>query len=283
MLLLANSIDVSEVPSEIKILPLGDVESRKGHFKVDDNSVQLIINGFKERKLDLVIDYEHQTLDNVQAPAAGWIKDIYEGTDALIAKVEWTDRAKQYLASKEYRYLSPVVMVGNQGGQAVGLHSVALTNSPAIDGMFPIVNSLTPQETPEQASDDILTALRKLLGLSIDSGTDKIISKIQGLLQAKAETENELQSMKYESYEKQVDDAVQYALKTGKITSHMVDSAKQMALKDLVAYKEYVSNAPVIVPLGRMNLEESARAKGTSSEINNLLGISDEDVMKYNC
>ena len=59
----------------------------------DDESVEMIRRYFKERKLDLVIDYEHQTLQDIQAPAGGWIKDIYKGEDALIAKVEWTQKS----------------------------------------------------------------------------------------------------------------------------------------------------------------------------------------------
>lgn len=67
---------------------------------MDDESVELIRQQFKDRKLDLVIDYEHQTLKDIQAPAGGWIKDIYKGDDAVIAKVEWTPRAEEYLKTK---------------------------------------------------------------------------------------------------------------------------------------------------------------------------------------
>ena len=83
------------MPKEIKILPLGLVHSQKGDFRVDDESVELIRQQFKYRKLDLVIDYEQQTLKDIQAPAGGWIKDIYKGDDAVIAKVEWTPRAEE--------------------------------------------------------------------------------------------------------------------------------------------------------------------------------------------
>lgn len=71
---------------------------------MDDESFELIRKQFKDRKLDLVIDYEHQTLSDVQAPAGGWIKDLYKGEDAIIAKVEWTPKAAEYLKNKEYRY-----------------------------------------------------------------------------------------------------------------------------------------------------------------------------------
>ena len=98
-----NTVGVVGVPKEINILPLGLVHSQKGDFRVDDESVELIRQQFKDRKLDLVIDYEHQTLKDIQAPAGGWIKDIYKGDDAVIAKVEWTPRAEEYLKNKEYK------------------------------------------------------------------------------------------------------------------------------------------------------------------------------------
>ena len=137
-----QGVELSGVPTEIKILPLGMVHSQKGDFNVDDESFELIRKQFKDRKLDLVIDYEHQTLSDVQAPAGGWIKDLYKGEDAIIAKVEWTPKAAEYLKNKEYRYLSPVVLVRKRDQKATAIHSVALTNTPAIDGMFALVNSI---------------------------------------------------------------------------------------------------------------------------------------------
>ena len=161
----SEPVTVDGVPNEIKILPLGMVHSQKGDFQVDDESVEMIRRYFKERKLDLVIDYEHQTLQDIQAPAGGWIKDIYKGEDALIAKVEWTQKAAEYLKNKEYRYLSPVVLVRKKDRKAMKLHSVALTNTPAIDGMFPIVNSEDIDDFKEEEDFMELKELITLLGL----------------------------------------------------------------------------------------------------------------------
>ena len=47
MLLIANSVNVSNVPEEIRILPCGTVESQKGVFKVDSESIDRIITRFK--------------------------------------------------------------------------------------------------------------------------------------------------------------------------------------------------------------------------------------------
>lgn len=181
-------VDVGNVPEEIKILPLGHVHSQKGDFEVDDESVKMICEQFKSRNLDLVIDYEHQTLKDMQAPAGGWIEEIYKGEDAIIAKVKWTDRAKEYLKNREYRYLSPVVIVRKKDRKATSIQSVALTNTPAIDGMFALVNSVdiaNLEENEEETQMD-MKELAAMLGLPEDA-TEEDIKK--ALATAKATME----------------------------------------------------------------------------------------------
>lgn len=196
----AEEVALDGVPEEIKLLPLGMVHNQKMDFKVDDESCEMIIRQFKGRRLDLVIDYEHQTLENIQAPAGGWIKDIWKGTDALVAKVEWTPKAKEYLLNKEYRYLSPVVMVRKNDRKAVSIHSVALTNTPAIDGMFAIVNSAgfpaeeIEKEKPNQGGNDmeLLQKLAELLGLPAEATEEDIIKAIEALIKGTAKQEEEV-------------------------------------------------------------------------------------------
>lgn len=171
-----EGIELSGVPTEIKILPLGRVHSQKGDFNVDEESFELIRKQFKDRKLDLVIDYEHQTLSDVQAPAGGWIKELYKGEDAIIAKVEWTAKAAEYLKNKEYRYLSPVVLVRKRDQKATAIHSVTLTNTPAIDGMFALVNSLDIEDISEGGNIMDLKELAKALGLP-ETATEEEIKK----------------------------------------------------------------------------------------------------------
>lgn len=67
----------------VKLLPLGLVHSTKGDFLVDHESFRSIRNRFMERQLQIPIDYEHQTLQDVQAPAAGWIKNIVLRNDGI--------------------------------------------------------------------------------------------------------------------------------------------------------------------------------------------------------
>lgn len=188
----AGAVSADGAPTEVKILPLGTVHSQKGDFIVDDESIDLIVNQFKGRKLDLVIDYEHQTLKDVQAPAGGWVKDIYKGNDALIAKVEWTKKAEEYLKNKEYKYLSPVVLVRKKDKKAACIHSLALTNTPAIDGMFALVNSMDMniENLKEEESMD-LKEIIALLGLPETATEEDVKKALQKAGNAAAEKKRE--------------------------------------------------------------------------------------------
>lgn len=184
-----NEIGVDGIPEEIRILPLGHVHSQKGEFIVDEESFKMIQKEFTDRKLDKVIDYEHQTLSNVQAPAGGWIKSFGKTEDAIVAKVEWTPKAMEYLQNKEYRYLSPVIVVRPSDQKVRAIHSVALTNTPAIDGMFAIANSLDIENDDDVnetgGSKMELLELIKLLGMEENATEDQVKKALEALATAK--------------------------------------------------------------------------------------------------
>lgn len=181
ILLSAGNVEVTDVPEEVKLLPLGKVCSTKGDFLVTKDSARNILEHFEKRKIDIVIDYEHQTLKDMPAPAGGWIKSLSIGEDAVLGKVEWTPAARKHLENKEYRYLSPVVLVSKKTGEAVYIQSVALTNTPAIDGMFAIVNSnkIENQTNPKEGGKEMdYKELLKSLGLPEDAKVETIMKKI---------------------------------------------------------------------------------------------------------
>ena len=174
-------VDVSGAPEIITVLPLGHVSSQKGEFDVDRESYEAMVEQIANRGVDLVVDYEHQTLSGDQAPAAGWVKELILDAGEIKARVEWTPKARAYLENKEYRYLSPVITVRKMDNKAMGLHSLALTNTPAIKGMTPIVNSqhfdLGGQQTME-----FLQKLAELFGLGADASEDQVLEAIQNCL-----------------------------------------------------------------------------------------------------
>jgi len=140
--------EIKDIPNEFQLLPYGriDIEGEPPAY-VDEESIASVIANFARRGNDMVIDYEHQTLKDVQAPAAGWIKRLVDkGREGIWAVVEWTERAKEYLKNREYRYFSPVFWVAKEGRRVVRIENVALTNLPKINQLRPIVAKLNREE-----------------------------------------------------------------------------------------------------------------------------------------
>jgi phage I-like protein len=132
---------IDTLPEWILLLPAGRVElvDRPDSLQLDPESLAVLVQAFRSRGVDLVIDYEHQSLQGRQAPAAGWIKDLEARSDGLWARVEWTPQAMEYLRNREYRYFSPVLQLDQETRQPLALMQVGLTNVPAIKRLPPLV------------------------------------------------------------------------------------------------------------------------------------------------
>ena len=265
----------NDVPTDILLLPFGEVETTKGKYVVDEKAAALVLSIFREIGNDIVIDYEHQTLKDVQAPAAGWIKDLYVGEDGVHAKVEWTERAKQYIANKEYRYFSPVVYVDEESGRAIYIQTVALTNLPATMNAKPLINKQKEEEAMKKileilgvsSEDEALKAIKaykqkkdaipkeilELLELKEDAGISEVKASILAFKQG-MKTSNDLakevKELKEKLLAKETEEIVEMALKKGKITPAQKEWALDYARKDIEGFKVYVQKAPQIVPVG---------------------------------
>lgn len=336
----SKEMEVGGAPEIISVLPLGHVKSAKGEFDVDGESFAAMKAQIAQRGVDLVIDYEHQTLTGEQAPAAGWVKELFLDDRQIKARVEWTDRAKVYLSNREYRYLSPVITVRKADNKAMGLHSIALTNTPAIEHMEAIVNSLDFEGG--QNTMDFMKELAKLLGLGEDATEEQVKEALKACLEEnKSLKESAAEAAKQQPPEddkvvankevcellglkagaatadvaaaimalkggniggvnlvervkdleakladRDAEEAVEMALKAGKITPTQRDWAKGYALKDLDDFRGFVEKAPQVVPMGDVGGSESLVLKHGEVDEATLLvckqiGISAEDVKQY--
>lgn len=180
-----SAAKVGNTDGLIKIVPKGQFAPVDGrtdtgvaHWTMTASLAQQIIAAFDAGQTDLVVDYEHATLKAAetgqQNPAAGWIsKYVWDDDRGLMGEVKWTQRAKDMIDSGEYRYLSPVLEYDTLGNVR-GLHSVALTNSPALDGMALAALSRQNSIKHKQETSMNKEALIKLLGLAADAD-DKAI------------------------------------------------------------------------------------------------------------
>lgn len=166
----------------IQIFPVGTFAARDGRpgnikgvavtaWRLTPDDAAALIVRWEQRKTQVVVDYEHQThlsdTNGQPAPAAGWIVRLRLLPDGLYADVEWTVRARAAVRAREYRYISPVFTYDKATGAVLDLHSVALTNNPALDGMAPAKakNEINPEQEGNPHMEKLLAMLRKLLGL----------------------------------------------------------------------------------------------------------------------
>jgi len=235
----------STAPEFVQVLPSGEVSPKgKTAFKVDGEAKALIMSAFDGSATDLVVDYEHQSLSGSEAPAAGWIKSLEDrGEEGVWARVQWTERAVEYLKKREYRYISPVVLVRKIDGRAVELLGAALTNLPAIEGMTPVVN-----------------------GAVVPPGF---------VLEAEHE------ALKEELREREVDALVKEALRDGRLTPPLVPWARSYAARDVSGFREYLGKACPLAPLGVSASERAPELKRSQREVNRLLGLDDGTFMRY--
>ena len=197
-LILSVLKEMTGAPSEFQLLPWGKIEIAGDEpAYLYDQEAGALIEEFKKRGNDMVIDYEHQTIQDVQAPAAGWIKRlVWKGTEGLWVAVEWTKRAEEYLKNREYRYFSPVLWITAKDRKVVLLENVALTNQPKINNLKPLMakmrhdgNDKGNQNQEREAI--MIEKLKKMFGLASDAGEDKVEEAVTQLVAKNAKLEGD--------------------------------------------------------------------------------------------
>lgn len=267
----------------------------------DADSIRRIIDRFRARGIDLVVDYEHQTeggdyaSPDGTAPAAGWVKELEDrGPDGLWARVQWTDRAMNLLRAREYRYFSPVFLYDRQTRRIAELVSIALTNTPRTVGIQPIV---AKNDSPHRKENDMefLKAAAKLLDLQESSTEDQVLAAIRAsrekpaygkavaaaldLPETASESEivatihaikqrpdlsAEVAALKSRLAARDRDDLVAAALKEGKITPAQKEWADRYALNDPDGFRVFVAKAPVVVPMAGIDDRKPAATETAS-------------------
>lgn len=255
-------LSTEEIPIRVVIAPWGTVESQKGEFVVDEESAASVIGSFNAHGTDLPIDYEHQTLGGEfaspdgRAPAAGWIKALsFEPGVGIIGHIEWTRQGREMLATREYRYLSPVALIRKSDRRLVGIHSAALTNKPAIVGMEAIVNREDAEPHPSDDEAVILCRLREELSLSADAHCGEVI----------AAAHRRLHELNQTARDADADQRIAAAQRAGKLTAAQTQWARAMIAKSPSLFDEWEATAPVVVSLGSTRPPTAAAAPRRSA------------------
>lgn len=301
-------------------------------FLVDQTAFDLLKAFIASQGNEIHFDYEHASLDKTAAPAAGWIKElVWEEGIGIRARVEWTAKAAEFIANKEYKYFSPVFYVRKSDSRISGLDSVALTNRPLTSNLTPILARLEAgleKETNKEekrmdrkelikalglendATDAlILEALAKLgiklpaaktetkevipekITAALDLKKDDDISTIVASILALKQTDKtgvsreDFKKLQAKLAEKEATDAVNAAMKAGKIAPVQKEWATEYAKDDLKGFQTFIAKAPVVVPFDKLPGKTEDKTAGTMTEtdlqIAKMMGVSEDDIKKY--
>jgi phage I-like protein len=285
---IAPDVEADDVSEWVHLIPAGTFRGRdgRGPYRLD---VQAVLDAFRAHGADLPVDYEHQSLSAGDkagpVPAAGWIQDLEARDDGLWARVSWTPTARQLLAAKEYRYLSPVFRHDKQG-RVVALEGAGLTHMPNL-----YLRAAARQEDPMD-----LTPLAEALGIDPSADIETIAAHAKQLREAATRepdptqwvpmsqhkaVADELAKLQTEIAKGKAESAVREAMSQGKLSPAMRDWALSYAVKDPDGFAEWVKAAPVVVSSGTTVAANAAQKPDALSDeeryVCAALGISESD------
>lgn len=121
-----------------------------------------------------------------------------------------------------------------------------------------------------------------LLDLPDSARTEDAVGKIMALKAGADSQRQEITDALNRIKDHEAEEAVMTALKTGKITAAQKDWAKAYALKDRTGFDSFIEKAPVVVPVGKLDLKDAPkRTTGVDSLVLKATGMSKEDIEKY--
>lgn len=265
LFVLKASIDIAKDAPWQKIGVTGKWDGHlNGTFEMNQTIFEQMVANYERSGIDVVVDYEHQTLWGGEAPASGWIlKDpisLKAENGELFAQIEWTDRAKAMIMSGEYRYMSPVFApntLAQTDGANIGwtLHSVALTNKPFLEELDEVRLNKLIQNTNHTKEEGTMNEAEKA---AIIADNEKLKAENEAL-----KTQNEQHA------EAQAEAKVDSAIAAKKLHPDQKESALKMCKADPAGFDTFMSAAkPMIqVPGDDMfdNKNNGTTAKGELS------------------
>lgn len=177
-------------PKEFRLFGAGKTSTTKGDVILDDAAVADSIAAFADHGNDLVVDYEHKSL-NAFGPAgsgkaAGWFKLEARNGELWATDVEWTKRAAQELTDREWRFFSPAVAL-DEKRRVQKVVNIGLTNIPATKHMTPLMASEFAEPLLLSTEDPTMKLFATLVGLSESAPEAEIYAALARLKDGNAE------------------------------------------------------------------------------------------------
>jgi phage I-like protein len=235
-----------KAPDRIPLFPApaaeGMIKARDGRIFWMKDAARVVAE-FNTDGHEIPLDWEHAAEIKAPmgepAPAAGWISLLSLESDGSIwGSVEWTDRGRASVESREYRYISPAFRLDPETREVLQLLTAGLTNTPAMTmPALTHVQNGEPKMNPE---------LLKLLGLDEKATSEQVVEATKQL-QAKISAESEAKV------------AAEAASK--KLEAELASArSSQPSLKDFVPRADYDATLARVEVLEKKAADEKAAA-----------------------
>ncbi|PPD34941.1 MAG: hypothetical protein CTY21_09485 [Methylomonas sp.] len=290
---LAFEIAPGGVATEAHLLPSGEFRADDGRpydtdmWRLDAAIAAQVIDRLRQRKNDTLIDYEHQSLrseyNGQPVIAAGWFHDMEfrDGKGLYATRIAWTDNAKQRITDNEYRYISAVFFYYVGTGEVLDIVSVALTNTPAVDGLDALGGDVAALAKKYHIHDDSLeddmarpeeelVALKttnaalqqnmaelqgKLSGMTVECAD--LRTKIGALTTERDELKTKLVAVEAAALVQRRDDLIVAALTDGRLTPGQKAWAEKLSVEALTEFLDATAPSPLT------KLQHGQRKDGT--------------------
>lgn len=310
-LVLALNTEADTVPDWIELLPPGPVIKGRDGRTWRLNDPEKVVSHFRASNTPLLLDYEHgsevKAPKGEAAPASGWCVEMEVRNGAVWGKTEWTARASNHIAAKEYRYISPVFAY-DRSGLIHFLYSAALTNAPNLT-----LKALNRETTSSEVK-TMTTAIAAALGLALTATETDIIAAItqqrdaitkalnraqepplekfvpradyDAALQRASNAETKLAEQNAKTLAEQAETAVNDALAARKIAPGQVDYYKGRCRSEaeLAEFQKFVADSPALVADTVAPPGDGTVKTGTLSDLEKAtcrrLGLTEEEFLK---
>ena len=168
--ILTNTISNGEV--EVNVSPVGtfygsDAEGNAIPENLTEESLQRLADQLNSSNQQILVDADHASCRpgiEKDTSACGWLEKFFvKPLKGLWAKLKLTNKGRDLVENKVYRFLSPVFKL-DDNGQPIQLNSVAMTNCPALaPDIAPIINAKPSQEILEMTitKEDLVNLIKE--------------------------------------------------------------------------------------------------------------------------
>lgn len=306
----------ADVPEWVEVLPPGPtVTGRDGRTWSYDPAEVLAATKAHTAGADLPFDYVHATElkapQGEDAPASGWAREYrINERGAIEARVEWTAKARNAIAQREYRYISPVFTY-DDAGRIHRFSSFGLINKPNL-----LIKALNAEQPTTENIPMLAAAIRAALGLSETATEEDAVAAIKSLKEAKEQAalnaerapslslyvprddynaleqralnaEQQLKQRDKDELNKAINSEIDAALKAGKITPatkayHLAACQEEGGLE---RFREFVKAAPSVtapvVPDKQPGDPSNTALNAEQQQAARMFGMTDAQYLKH--